>query len=281
MIEPEKIVWLASYPKSGNTWFRVFLSNLLDDRDKPADINQLYNTPIASSRDIFDEATGIPSSELTKDEITRLRPEVYKYIALQSQDILYQKIHDAYLYINDNVPLIPPNITKGAIYFVRNPLDVAISFAHHSAVSIDRMIALMNDPGYTFCSRNDKLHNQLQQKLNTWSGHVKSWTEHSGLPLHIMKYEEMVTTPFPVFKKAVHYLGLNKTDEQIKKALQFSDLKELQKQEKKDGFNEKAPKAKSFFRKGKAGEWKAVLSQKQIKNILSHHGQVMKKFGYM
>ncbi|MEJ2083836.1 MAG: sulfotransferase, partial [Acidobacteriota bacterium] len=35
------IVWLASYPKSGNTWLRAFLMNFLDPGKRPVDINQL------------------------------------------------------------------------------------------------------------------------------------------------------------------------------------------------------------------------------------------------
>ena len=87
MDEFKKIIWLASYPKSGNTWFRVFLSNLLSHSDKPADINNLYATPIASNRELFDEATGISSSELTLDEIDNLRPLVYEFYARTAEEV--------------------------------------------------------------------------------------------------------------------------------------------------------------------------------------------------
>ena len=72
------IIWLASYPKSGNTWFRVFLTNLLRDADTPASINELESTPIASARGIFDNNIGFEASDLTADEIDRLRPELYR-----------------------------------------------------------------------------------------------------------------------------------------------------------------------------------------------------------
>ncbi|HJX72016.1 MAG TPA: hypothetical protein VJ346_08695, partial [Bacteroidales bacterium] len=74
MNEQKKIVWLASYPKSGNTWFRIFLTNLLNHTNEPVDINNLYPSTIASSRSLFDEATGLESSDLTLDEIELLRP---------------------------------------------------------------------------------------------------------------------------------------------------------------------------------------------------------------
>ena len=68
---PERnIIWLASYPKSGNTWFRVFLTNLLSDSDTPANINDLTETSISSSRKLFDDYTGLSSADLTFEEIT-------------------------------------------------------------------------------------------------------------------------------------------------------------------------------------------------------------------
>ncbi len=73
------IYWLASYPKSGNTWLRSFLSNLQQDGDAPADINELATGTIASARDWLDEALGFDSADLSADEIDRLRPAVYRW----------------------------------------------------------------------------------------------------------------------------------------------------------------------------------------------------------
>lgn len=77
----KNIVWLASYPKSGNTWVRVFLTNLLRDSDCPADINQLEMTPIASNRSVFDDVVGMKAADLSYDEVDRLRPEVYRFLS--------------------------------------------------------------------------------------------------------------------------------------------------------------------------------------------------------
>ncbi|NJM14882.1 MAG: hypothetical protein HC896_05435 [Bacteroidales bacterium] len=80
--QPAKtLVWLASYPKSGNTWYRIFLSNLLSGKEMPQSINNMYYTAIASSREIFEQATGISSTDLTFDEIDALRPQVFRFIA--------------------------------------------------------------------------------------------------------------------------------------------------------------------------------------------------------
>lgn len=277
----KKIIWLASYPKSGNTWFRVFLSNLLSDDDKPADINNLHNTPIASARQIFDEVTGLSSSELTFDEIENLRPEVYKQIAKESDEIIYKKIHDAYHLTQKGNFLVPAESSKGVIYFVRNPLDVAISFAHHSNCSVDKSIKHMTDNNYSFCAKDDRLHNQLVQKLNTWSNHVKSWLDQKDIPVYLMRYEDMKADTFNVFKNATTFIGLNKTDEEIKKAIKYSSIKELQKQEKTNGFKEKSLNSKSFFRKGEINSWKNILTDEQIDEIISQNSEIMKRLGYL
>ena len=89
------IIWLASYPKSGNTWFRVFLTNLRGEEGGPADINKLRSTPIASARGIFDDEAGVEASDLTPDEIDRLRPEIYMHLHKQAEETLFMKVHDA------------------------------------------------------------------------------------------------------------------------------------------------------------------------------------------
>jgi hypothetical protein len=278
--EQKKIVWLASYPKSGNTWFRIFLTNLMNHTNEPADINNLYPSTIASSRSLFDEATGLESSDLTLDEIELLRPQVYRYMAGISNEVLYHKIHDAWISLPDGNKLVPEEVTKAVLYFIRNPLDVAISFAHHSATTIDKAIEMMNNSQYAFCSRETKLHNQTRQKLLSWSEHVSSWVDQSGLPVLVMRYEDMVTDTFEIFKDAIKFSGIEAPDEKIRKSIDFSSFENIQKQEKEKGFREKAAKSEIFFRKGISGDWKNVLTKEQINKIVTSHQQMMERFGY-
>jgi len=95
------IIWLASYPKSGNIWLWIFLTNLRRDGEEPVNINELDGGPIASARALFDEATGIESSDLTPEEIDRLRPGVYEQLATGANETLFLKVHDAYTYTTD------------------------------------------------------------------------------------------------------------------------------------------------------------------------------------
>jgi hypothetical protein len=277
----KKIVWLASYPKSGNTWFRVFLSNLLSKEDEPVDINNLYATPIASNRELFDEATGLSSADLTPTEIDNLRPGVYEFAAQNSNELLFQKIHDAWLLTDSGEPMFSKKVTQSAIYFVRNPLDVAVSFSNHLCKPLAETAKIMADESYAFGSTPNRLHLQLRQRLLTWSGHVHSWVDNSGLPLIVLRYEDMKSDTFNTFSKAIEFIGITATDEEIIQALKHSDIKEMQKQEAENGFREKPANAPSFFRKGIAGSWRTELPENLVQSICNDHREMMIRFGYL
>ncbi len=181
------ILWLASYPKSGNTWMRILLTNYLRDADEPADINQLDTGPIASARHAFDENVGVEASDLTAEEIERYRPFVYEHMSESSDQTLYLKVHDAFTCTEEGYPLISKRATKGVLYLIRNPLDVAVSSAHHAKKSLDEMASAMGNARHGFVDKEDRLHCQLRQRILTWSGHVLSWVDeqmkaHAWLP---------------------------------------------------------------------------------------------------
>ena len=275
------IIWLASYPKSGNTWFRVFLSNLLSESDTPVSINELHSTPIASSRVAFDEFTGVSGSDLSMEEIDNLRPEVYREISRNADGPVFQKVHDAWKKNTKGEPVFPPEVTRAVVYFIRDPRDVAVSFAHHSSATFEKMVKNMADPGFSFCEKESRFYNQLRQELSSWSGHVKSWVDESGLPVLVMRYEDMKNNTFHEFQKAVEYLGLGYPEEKIRLALKNSDFRQLKKMEEVDGFSEKPINMKSFFREGRTGIYKEHLDEKLIALIEQNHGEVMKRFGYL
>lgn len=277
----KNIIWLASYPKSGNTWFRVFLTNLLSNSEEPANINDLKETSISSSRKIFDDYTGLSSSDLTHQEIDRLRPDVYRMQSAETNDLLFKKAHDKYLFVDENKALFPEEITKCAIYFIRNPLDVAVSFAYHNNKPIAKMIEGINDSTYAFCDSTKKLHNQLRQILGSWSDHAESWINQKNIPVKVIRYEDMVESSFSTFKSAVDFIGLDKSDQEIKNAIEKSDFSVLTNQEKENGFREKMIKSKAFFRKGKIGDYKNHLNQDMIEEIVNQNKQLMLDFGYL
>jgi aryl sulfotransferase len=281
MDDQRKIVWLASYPKSGNTWFRAFLTALLNPENPSVDINNMYPTTIASSRQLFDEMAGLSSADLLPDEIDRLRPLIYRQNALESEEMIYHKIHDAWTLLPGGESLIPADVTRAVLYFIRNPLDVAVSFANHLNTSIDKTIGIMNNPGYAFCDRTTKLHNQLRQQLLTWSEHVKSWVDISGLPVLVIRYEDMTAQPTATFTKAAAFIGLTPSTREVETALEYCSFTRLKQQEEEKGFSEKSAHSASFFRKGIVGDWRNVLTTEQVKRIIEEHGEVMGRYGYL
>ena len=276
-------IWLASYPKSGNTWLRIFITNLERDEEKRASINELDFVSMSSARAHFDEAVGYKAAELTYDEIDLLRPDVYVYESLLRDEAFYCKVHDALVRLPGGRPLFPPEASLRAIYLVRNPLDVCVSFAHHLATTdLDAMIESMADPAFAFGGCTYHPDQQLRQRLLTWSGHALSWVDGAQMPLHVMRYEDMRLSPLKTFTAAAEFLGLPHDPERIGRALDKSSFEELQQQEKEGGFSEgPSPESLSFFREGRVGSWRGELTSRQVTRIVRDHRDVMRRFGYL
>ena len=276
----KNIYWLASFPKSGNTWFRIFLANYLNDSDKAISINEIGTGSIASSRVMFDEVSAIGSSELLQDEIDMLRADIYREFSNELKEASYNKVHDSYILVNGK-PMFPSEISAGVIYFVRNPLDVVLSYANHSSIDIDKSIKSINNPKHALAKSKKGLNNQLQQQLGSWSQHVKSWTEQKEIPVLVMRYEDMLDDTYNVFKKALEFLNLDFDETKFTKAIENSSFKVLTQLEEKDGFKEKPLKTEKFFNTGKSGNWKEALNKDQIKLIEENNREQMLKFNYL
>jgi aryl sulfotransferase len=276
-----RIVWLASYPKSGNTWLRVFLANFQSDNGTPADINNLKDRGISSDRQMVDEALGVKCSDLTPEEVDRYRPAVYRRLASRSEEPLYIKTHDAYILNSEGEPLIPSDATGSAVYLVRNPLDVSVSFARYTAKTIDETIDRMGRETAGLSDRHDRLHFQLRQRLLSWSQHVLSWLDQSAIRLHVMRYEDMCRQPVEIFAGAMRFLGLEDNLERVRRAASFSSFEGLRQQELDHGFKGKPLAAASFFRSGRAGGWHEALTRNQVERLVHDHGPVMRRLGYL
>ena len=282
MSEAKKnIVWLASYPKSGNTWFRIFLSNLFSDSPLPVNINDLTFTPISSNRSIIDSYLGIHSSELTAEEIDKLRPEVFRRYSDETEGAAYLKTHEAWRLNSSGIAIFPEKITKGVLYFIRNPLDVAVSFSHHAGESIDHTISLLNNDLSKLCEGNDRINIQTQQVLTSWSNHVRSWTEDSKLPVHVIRYEDMLDHPLKTFKRAVNFMNLEYDEAKIIEAIHNSSFDTLKEMEASDGFKERGLHSEAFFRKGISNDWETQLLEAQVEEIVHKHREIMEKYGYL
>ena len=271
------IIWLASYPKSGNTWMRAFLHNLLLNPRQAADINSLDQFALGDGRkDWYETVAGRAVDGLASDELAALRPEVHQRMTGAHPDSVFVKTHSP-LSDDHGSPLITMSCTAGAIYIVRNPLDVVVSMAHHSGLAIDDSIRLLADPagGAPEDPRN------IPITLGTWSFHVRSWTLHANRALHTVRYEDLLASPSKHFRAMAGFLGLDPPRERLAKAIKFSSFRTLQGQEKAQGFRERSPAADMFFRAGKAGQWRRALSAEHVQRVVDAHRDQMARFNYL
>lgn len=270
------IIWLASYPKSGNTWMRAFLHNLLVNAKEPADINSLhYFTLGEGNAQHYRPFDSRPLSTLSEREVMALRPKVHELLTRASPDSVFVKTHH-FLGEIDGMPLITMEHTAGAIYMVRNPLDVALSYANHFGVSMDQTIAELANDG-TGSKPSDR---NARQYYGSWSLNVKSWTQQEVPTLHVVRYEDMQDRAFETFARVAQFLGLNPPNERLERAIANSSFGALQAQERDRGFVERTEHTR-FFREGKSGAWKSSLSERHVAQIVSDHREQMERFGYV
>jgi len=274
------IYWLASYPKSGNTWLRVLLTNYLRNAEEPASINDLDFSGAGFMSEHFDERLGVDSADLTPRQINHYRPLVYEQMAAETLAPLFLKVHDAFELNDEGQPVFSKRATAGAIYLIRNPLDLAVSYAHHSDKSTDEVIRMMGHDDAMLVGPGTA-GGQLPQKMRSWSGHVCSWVDAPGLNVRVFRYEDMIRTTVDVFTEIVRFAKLEVDETRVRKAVEFSRFERLRAQEAAQGFRERQPTAYSFFRRGKAGTWREVLSDRQVSRIIKRHRTVMRRFGYL
>lgn len=277
------LVWLSSYPKSGNTWFRIFLARLLNSSQHLSyinDVDKILGSPMVVNRTWVNQALGFDSQWLSQEEVQQLRPITYQWYAKKVEQITYIKTHDAYTYLSDNTPVMPSEGCLGAVYFIRNPLDVAISLSHHAKCPIDWSIEMMGNPHFSvpIDLNNAK---QIPQKLLSWSQHVQSWTSLTAMNILVLRYEDLFFQPFDTFSRGIQFLNVDVSPMALKQAIEEASFNTLQQFEARFGFREKPAIEGRFFRKGIVGDWKNTLNKAQIQKIIRDHAEVMHAFGYL
>lgn len=273
------IIWLASYPKSGNTWFRSFLTALLNQGE--IDINKMETDGIFSAKEYIESILDVCTDDLRPREFESFRKIAFTYKAQETTEKSFIKIHDAYTYSKwDGLPLIPAEGSLVALYIIRNPLDVVLSLANHTGLNTEETIRKFINSEEGAFIKKEKKANQYYQLMGTWAMHASSWMSQKDIPVHFIRYEDMKAKPFETFKAAVVQMQLDYSDEAILKAIEACDFKKLKQQEESKGFKEKAIPSSAFFFKGETGRWKKELRKEQIRKIMNVNESMMKRFGY-
>lgn len=275
----KNLTWLASYPKSGNTWTRMFLATYRCS-GKPVssleDINAVTGSESLYSD--FIEVSGRARSELTDYDIDSLRESVQTRLANSSRASLIFKTHNARVQHN-GFPLIRRELTKAAIYVCRNPLDIVDSLADHVGCSHDEAIELTNDPTHRLGGHDSNL---VIQHLDSWSTHADSWTSATEFPVLLVRYEDLKSAPVDCFREIVEFLGWEVDRNRLEESVKVTAFENLRKLEDRNGFAETSQDSKSgkFFRSGVAGAWPQRLTRQQADRVLNYHGEMMQKLGY-
>jgi hypothetical protein len=208
------IVWLASYPKSGNTWTRTFVHNLVhvtSGDTQVQQINELTRFSMGSAaRPLFQEILGFAPTKDHHDQVAAARTRVQQYIADTVEGLIFVKTHQALVHTTINFA-----VTSGAIYIVRNPLDVAISYAHHLGESIDFAIDFMNLKNAE--ALGNKKH--VYEVYGSWSQHVLSWTRKPHPAIYVMRYEDMLAEPQKTFGALARHLLFTPNEDQLADAI--------------------------------------------------------------
>jgi aryl sulfotransferase len=291
---PGRIVWLASYPKSGNTWMRAIVTALgthphLFAVDHLGSGSQPFG--VSASLSVY----GLDARWLSYEEIDRLRTAlIVRSIdageGIESEDgsssthfeshpPSLRKTHEIFRSGLPGAEPFPLEATRAAILVVRDPRDVACSYAPFFDVDLDTAIDAMarNEP----VGHGNPAHSQTAQPWGSWSSHTLSWLSPDvPFPVHLVRYEDLredaVATLEPVFAA----VGLECTHEQLAEAVARARFERLQESESKHGFRETSPRTRVFFRSGRSGGWRDELSNDQVATIEQDHHEVMTTLGY-
>jgi hypothetical protein len=279
--------YLASYPKSGNTWCRVFITELqrlaaLPEPDQ-LDLNHDIQTgAIASSRHWLDDQLGINSCDLSFTELDPLRGRAGESALLYAEGERFHKVHDAFVSPDSKGrPVVNTQGCQGAVYILRHPEDVVVSLSHFLSWELERCVESLVEPHAALVPSELQGAIQVRQHMGRWDQHVKSWLDQKQLPVLAIRYEDMLAKGVETFTTLAQFLDLSDDINLIKTAIANTSIDRLKKMEDEvGGFVEKPKGCERFFRSGRTGEGAEQLTLEQRERLASALKSAMDRFGY-
>jgi aryl sulfotransferase len=265
----EKARWIASYPKSGNTWVRCFLEAYITGQ---LNINHMHVTTADIDMHDYQGVASFDINKLKPLDGIWFRNAVIMNKLMKANDPLIFKTHMANVDIY-GIKVIPPQLTMAAIYIVRDPRAVAVSLSRHNNITIDEAIHQMNE-ARTLLSHGKS----IGHFCSTWSDNVETWQK-TEFPVLQIKFEDLKEDQEYWFSEIIKTLDIKLEKEKLIKAIELSNLSNLKKQEKEQKFKESLFNTNKFF--GSSKDWKEELTEVQVKMIELIHHEYMTKLGYL
>ncbi len=261
------IFWIASYPKSGNTWLRALISSYYYTKDGIFEqnvINQIGQFPEKRHFQDFNYDQNIVT------DTSRFWLEAQKKINLDKK-LKFFKTHNAFGSLNNNK--FTDNINSvGALYIIRDPRNIITSLKNHYELNDQEALKwMMNENNYIYDVRNFEKDGYSDfQFVSSWNTNYKSWMVQKKIPIKIIKYEDLLNQTFSVSKDVIKFI--NKTTnndekidrEKLKNSVNSTLFNKLKDNERKNGFSEaivskKNDKKIPFFYLGPKNDWKKIL----------------------
>lgn len=264
----KNIVWLASYPKSGNTWLRAIVYSAL--------FGQMTIHELGGMIPNF----AFFASQLNGGKFES--PGQIRHFWEQAQSQLCQsagndrvllKTHTA-AGIYDVGEFPSRKYSEKAIYVVRDPRDVAVSYSSHFGLSLESAInSLINESNINFKPKGLS----RGEFLSSWGNHVKSW-QHVSIPVLQLRFEDLIENPAKHITKVLTFLDI-KPVITIEDIVTMTSFEKLSKQERTEGFAE-AGKNELFFRQGKKSQW-MQFNDNNFEKLIVKFEPVMRSLGYL
>ncbi len=275
------IIWIASYPKSGNTYIRSLLSAYYFSKSGEFEFDLLKNIKQFPDNFFFDK------------ELNNIEDAFKSYVPAQknifeSKKANFLKTHNL-LGFYKGYPFTIPEYTLGAIYVVRDPRNVILSLMNHYSLSEKEAFEFITDDNRDI--HQDDYDFASYAYLSSWSKHYISWCNAKKYRKFLIKYEELQNNKYETFRDLIVFLNtlLNRTErvdkDKLIKAIETTEFNILKQKEEKEGFLEsvkdKQGKKKIFFSKGFGNRWENLVSSDTINKIQNKFHDEMISLGYL
>ena len=276
------IIWLASYPKSGNTWVRMFLNSLIFTSDATVNINNIKLGQFPNRRYFQDITNNIDD---VKEFIQNCNYAQSK-LNLDNK-IKFFKTHNAFWKIGQHHFTDDEN-TRGIIHIVRDPRNVITSIKnHYDHKNYEEALKFMRDENKIIGVKGSTNEEDLPTPISSWKLHYKSWKNLINFKSEyiLIKYEDLLKDPISQFTNITAFIekisDIKFNERNIHKSIQNTQFENLKKQEELKGFKEKPKNSKKFFNLGPSNDWRNLLDKNTREKIETSFKNEMQDLGYL